>query len=89
MAGKKNSKPLRFEEGLTRLEEIAQQMERGELALDELLKLYEEGVALTCELTQKLDAAEGRMQEVRANQSGEPQAIPTDLTEQGNLLDEL
>lgn len=89
MAARKTSKAMSFEEGLSRLEAIAEEMERGEKPLDDLLKLYEEGVKLSNELTQKLEAAEGRMQEVVSGVDGKPQAVPTDVVEQGNLLDGL
>ena len=52
MAPKK--KTPSFEEGLERLEAIAGQMERGELPLDELLKLYEEGMKLSVEYEMKI-----------------------------------
>ena len=89
MAARKTSKAMSFEEGLSRLEAIAEEMERGEKPLDDLLKLYEEGVKLSNELTQKLEAAEGRMQEVVSGVDGKPQAVPTDVVKQGNLLDGL
>ena len=59
MAARKSAKALSFEEGLNRLEDIAQQMEKNELPLDALLSLYEEGVKLAGELNMKLDAAQG------------------------------
>lgn len=89
MAARKTSKAMSFEEGLSRLEAIAEEMERGEKPLDDLLKLYEEGVRLSNELTHKLEAAEGRMQEVVSGVDGKPQAVPTDVVEQGNLFDQL
>ena len=89
MAARKTSKAMSFEEGLSRLEAIAEEMERGEKPLDDLVKLYEEGVKLSNELTQKLEVAEGRMQEVVSGVDGKPQAVPTDVVEQGNLLDGL
>lgn len=89
MAARKTSKAMSFEEGLSRLEAIAEEMERGEKPLDDLLKLYEEGVKLSNELTRKLEAAEARMQEVVSGVDGKPQAVPTDVVEQGNLLDQL
>ena len=81
-------KTVSFEEGLERLEGIAAQMERGELPLDELLKLYEEGMKLSVELNQKLEAAQNRMQEVRLGRDGEPQVVESDVTQQQSLLDE-
>lgn len=89
MAARKTSKAMSFEEGLSRLEAIAEEMERGEKPLDDLLKLYEEGVRLSNELTRKLEAAEGRMQEVISGVDGKPQAVPTDVVEQSNLFDQL
>ena len=78
-----------FEEGLERLEKLVGQMEQGELALDELLKLYEEGMKLSRELTQKLEMADSRMMEVRLGRDGEPRVEQGELVRQQSLLDEL
>ena len=88
MAAKK-SKTLSFEEGLERLENIAGDMEKGELALDELLKLYEEGMKLSAELNRKLEAAESRMMEIKMGRDGEPVATESDVAQQQTLLDGL
>ena len=85
MAPKK--KTISFEEGLERLESIASQMERSELPLDELLKLYEEGMKLSADLTQKLDEMDGRMQEVQAGKDGAAIVSETVVVQQ-SLLDE-
>ena len=87
MAPKK--KTISFEEGLERLESIAVQMERGELPLDELMKLYEEGIKLSGELNQKLDAASSRMMEVRIDRTGEVTIQESDIAQQQSLLDGL
>ena len=87
MAPKK--KALTFEEGMERLEAIAGQMERGELPLDELLKLYEEGMKLSKELNQKLEAASNRMMEVRLERSGEITVQESSVAQQQSLLDGL
>ncbi len=50
-----------FEKKLGRLEEIVQKMEKGELALDESLKLFEEGVKLSRECHQRLNEAEAKV----------------------------
>ena len=89
LAARKTTKPLSFEEGLNRLEAIADMLEKGDLPLDELLKFYEEGIKLSEELTQKLEAAQGKMMEVRAGKDGKPQAVATDVVRQQNLLDGL
>lgn len=80
-------KALSFEDGLTRLEAIADEMEKNELPLDKLLKLYEEGMKLSAELEQKLTDAQGRMQEVKAATDGTPQFVPMELAHQESLLD--
>ena len=54
MAGKSTKKPATFEAGLETLEKIAQQMESADLPLDELMKLYEEGLTLSHELESRL-----------------------------------
>lgn len=87
MAGKK--KALSFEEGLERLENIASQMERGELALDELMKLYEEGIRLSGELNQKLEAASNKMLEVKLGRDGQPVVENEGVIQQQSLLDGL
>lgn len=51
-----------FEESLKKLESIVDQLEKGDLALDESLKLFEEGVSLSTACKQELDAAEGKVQ---------------------------
>ena len=51
----------RFEASLKELEEIVARMERGDLPLEESLKLFERGVALTRECRNSLDSAELRV----------------------------
>jgi len=86
MATRKTKMPT-FEEGLERLENIASQMERGELPLDELMKLYEEGMKLSGELNQKLEAAGNRMMEVRLGRDGEPKVEESSVVQQQSLLE--
>lgn len=50
-----------FEKKLGRLEEIVTKMEKGELALEESLKLFEEGVKLSRECHQRLNEAENKV----------------------------
>jgi exodeoxyribonuclease VII small subunit len=50
-----------FEKKLGRLEEIVQKMEKGELALDESLKLFEEGIKLSRDCHQRLNEAESKV----------------------------
>ncbi len=63
---KKKKEP--FENSLKRLQEIVRQMEDGELALEESLQLYEQGVQLTRVCSQKLDEAEKRIEIITRNE---------------------
>ncbi len=53
---------MKFEEALARLEEIVRNLEQGEAALDEALKLFEEGVKLARFCSQQLDQAEAKIE---------------------------
>lgn len=50
-----------FEKKLNRLEEIVQKMEKGDLALEDSLKLFEEGVKLSRECNLRLTEAESKV----------------------------
>ena len=52
-----NKKTATFEEALERLEEIVTQLESGDCPLEESMKLYEEGVALSGLCNTKLEKA--------------------------------
>ena len=51
-----------FEEQLTALEVVVERLERGELTLDESVRLFEEGVKLSEACKKELEAAEGKIQ---------------------------
>jgi exodeoxyribonuclease VII small subunit len=51
-----------FEAALKQLEDIVQRLERGELPLEESLKLYEEGIRLSRLCHAKLEEAEGKIE---------------------------
>ncbi|MDE3062880.1 MAG: exodeoxyribonuclease VII small subunit [Acidobacteriota bacterium] len=51
-----------FEDSLKKLEGIVEQMEKGDLGLEESIKLFEEGVALSSACKKELDAAEGKVE---------------------------
>jgi exodeoxyribonuclease VII small subunit len=53
-----------FEKKLNRLEEIVQKMEKGELSLDESMKLFEEGVKLTRDCQTQLTKAEAQVKKL-------------------------
>lgn len=51
-----------FEESLKELEQIVSQLEEGDLALEDSLKLFETGVRLSRECRERLTAAERRIE---------------------------
>jgi len=55
---------MEFEKKLNRLEEIVQKMEKGELSLDESLKLFEEGVKLSRDCHSQLSNAESQVKKL-------------------------
>lgn len=62
-----------FEKKLNRLEEIVQKMEKGELSLDDSMKLFEEGVKLTRECQTQLTKAEAQVKKlVGFDENGKP-----------------
>lgn len=61
-----------FEENMQRLEQIVRAMERGEVALEESLKLFQEGTQLVASCGKLLDEAELQVQKVIAQVDGSP-----------------
>jgi exodeoxyribonuclease VII small subunit len=55
-------KSLDFEKSLRELESLVEKLEHGELPLEEALKHFERGVALTRECQTALKAAEARVE---------------------------
>ena len=51
-----------FEDDLKKLEEVVDKLERGDLTLDESVKLFEDGMKLSNACKAELDKAEGRIQ---------------------------
>ena len=49
-----------FEKQLTALETVVERLERGDLSLEESVRLFEEGVKLSDACKKELEAAEGQ-----------------------------
>ena len=71
---------LTFDATLDELEAIVQQMEQGELPLEEALKQFERGVQLVRAGQQKLNQAEQKVQILLAEQ-GEERLAPFTTTQ--------
>jgi exodeoxyribonuclease VII small subunit len=69
----------KFEECLQRLEEVVNQLERGEVPLEQALKLFEEGVQLSGSCRKELEEAEGKVQ-ILLKQNGKLQAEPFEIS---------
>lgn len=67
-----NEKNTTFEENLKRLEQIVRAMERGDVALDESLKLFQEGTELVRSCGKLLDEAELQVKMIVAGPNGMP-----------------
>jgi exodeoxyribonuclease VII small subunit len=76
-----------FEIAIKRLTEIVQTLERGDLALEESLRLFEEGVKLSRVSQARLDSAEKRVEQLLAvDEQGRARTAPfsTDAIEDGD-----
>ncbi len=64
-----------FESALARVEQIAGQMETGDLPLDDLVRVYEEGLRLIRFCSERLEEAEKRLQVITRDAAGRPQGV--------------
>ena len=71
---KRKSTPL-FESSLTELTQLVDQMEQGDMTLEESLKSFERGVKLTRTCQQALQEAEQKVQ-ILLQRDGEPTLTP-------------
>ena len=67
---------LKFEDALERLEKIVSQLEEGELALDESLKIFEEGIKLSRLCSSKLEEAEKKIEILMKSKEGQLEKKP-------------
>lgn len=61
---------MSFEDALAALEGIVQQLERGDVPLDQSISLYERGEALRAACQQRLDAAQARIEKIVTGADG-------------------
>jgi exodeoxyribonuclease VII small subunit len=57
---------MSFEEAMAALESVVTQLERGEVALEQSIALYERGAALKAHCARKLAEAEAKVEIIRA-----------------------
>ena len=67
-----NEQNRSFEQSMQRLEQIVRALERGDVALEESLKLFQEGTELVRVCGTLLDAAEQQIKVIVPNTDGTP-----------------
>ena len=67
-----NQQNLTFEQNMQRLEQIVRAMERGDVALEESLKLFQEGTDLVAKCGKLLDEAELQVKMILTAPDGTP-----------------
>ena len=67
-----NEKNMTFEQSMQRLEQIVRTMERGDVQLDESLKLFREGTELVRSCEKLLNEAELQIKKVMTAADGSP-----------------
>ena len=75
MAKAKQEEPT-FEAGLKRLEEVLDSLEHGDLALEEAMRAFEEGVQLVRFCHKKLDEVEKRVELLLKGDTGKFFTLP-------------
>ncbi len=73
---------IKFEEALLRLEQIVDQLEAGNLPLEESLKVFEEGVGLARHCARYLDEAEKRIELLTKDEGGLLKTAPFAIDEE-------
>lgn len=63
---------MTFEEAMTELEQVVGQLERGDVALDASITLYERGAALKKRCEDKLKEAEEKVAAITLDADGQP-----------------
>ena len=67
-----NSENKTFEQNMQRLEQIVRAMERGDVALEESLKLFQEGTELVRKCGKLLDEAELQVKKINVSANSTP-----------------
>ncbi|MGC2856963.1 exodeoxyribonuclease VII small subunit [Novispirillum sp. DQ9] len=71
---------LSFEDALRELEQIVQQLERGQVRLDEAVSAYERGSLLKRHCEQRLAEARAKVEKIQLGPDGTVAATPADFS---------
>jgi exodeoxyribonuclease VII small subunit len=72
----------KFEEGLASLEKLVDELENGDLGLDEAMKRFEKGVKLSAQLQAALETAQRKVEKLAQGSEGEAVLEPFDDEEE-------
>ena len=75
------SKNLKFEGALEKLEGIVKNLENGEFSLEESLKAFEEGIAITRHCEKLLKTAKGKIEQLIQIENGSQKTVPFESNE--------
>jgi exodeoxyribonuclease VII small subunit len=73
-----DAEPLDFERAMAELEQLVEKLEKGDLPLEESLRAFERGVALTRSCQTALRAAEQKVELLLQRPGGDPERVPFD-----------
>jgi exodeoxyribonuclease VII small subunit len=71
-----NKKKLSFEDALKQLETIAEQIEQGQIGLEESIEKYEQGMALVKQCREILSRAELRIEQLQEGENDKLEPRP-------------
>ncbi|MHC5306636.1 exodeoxyribonuclease VII small subunit [Bartonella sp. LJL80] len=66
---------MSFEQALEQLERIVENLERGDVALEQSIRIYERGEALKKHCDTLLKAAENKVEKIRLSREGRPEGV--------------
>jgi len=62
---------IKFEKAMTRLENIVEELERGDLDIDKSLEIFEEGIKMSRLCSKKLSEAEAKIEKLSKGEKGD------------------
>ena len=62
---------IKFEKAMTRLENIVEELERGDLDIDKSLEIFEEGIKMSRLCSNKLNEAEAKIEKLSKGKKGD------------------
>ena len=62
---------IKFEKAMTRLENIVEELERGDLDIDKSLEIFEEGIKMSQLCSKKLNEAEAKIEKLSKGKKGD------------------